>query len=185
MKLTAIILAGGKSSRMGTDKALLKLGDKNMLETVIKNCKPVCNSIIISSNHINHSSFGYPVVQDEISNCGPIGGIYTCLKQSATDWNFIISVDTPFVTGEFIRFIAGEAENCDVAVPVHSGSQEPLIAVYSKKILPVIEHQIERRQFRIHELIKLAKCKLINTDSWVKNMPLLFKNLNRPEDFHF
>jgi molybdopterin-guanine dinucleotide biosynthesis protein A len=170
---------------MGSDKALIKLGDKNMLEMVINVCQSVCDSIIISSNNPDHGRFGYPVVADEIMNCGPIGGILSCLKVSETDWNFIISVDTPFVTDEFIRFLSNSTKNCDVVVPFHSGGKEPLIALYSKGCLPVIEHQTELRQFKIHQLIRMLNTKLIDADKWLEKTPRLFKNLNRPEDVGF
>ena len=182
MQITGIILAGGKSSRMGTDKALIKMGDKNLLETAIEICKPVCKSIIISSNNPEHGKYGYPVIHDEIKDCGPLGGIYSCLKQSATGWNFIISVDSPFVTSEFIQFLSTQSKNYDVVVPVHLNGKEPLIALYNKKCLPIIEKQIEFQQFKMHHLLTLLKPLYFDASEWVKKTPHLFKNLNSPED---
>ena len=183
MELTGIILAGGKSTRMGTDKALIKIGDKNLLETAIDICKPVCKSIIISSNNPEHGKYKYPVIADQVQDCGPIGGIFSCLKKSETDWNFIISVDTPFVTSEFVRFLASHTENYNTIVPVHQSGKEPLIALYNKNCLAVIETQISIRQFTIHHLISHLNNCYLNVDEWVGNIPLLFKNMNRPEDF--
>ncbi len=183
MELTAIILAGGKSTRMGTDKALIKIGDKSLLEIAIDICKPVCTSIIISSNNPEHGKFGYPVVADEIKDCGSIGGIYSCLKKSETGWNFIISVDTPFVTSDFILFLTTQTENYDVIVPFHFQGKEPLIALYNKNCLSVIEKQMSLHQFKIHHLITLMNTKYSDAREWVAKTPLLFKNLNRPEDF--
>ena len=82
--MTAIILAGGKSRRMGTDKALLEIEGISLLNKAIQLCEQVCDTIIISSNHSGHKVFGYPVVADEIANCGPLGGIYSCLRKSQT-----------------------------------------------------------------------------------------------------
>lgn len=184
MELTAIILAGGKSTRMGTDKALIKIGDKSLLETAINICKPVCNSIVISSNNQEHGKCGYPVIADEIRDCGPIGGILSCLRKSETDWNFVISVDTPFVTSDFILFLTTQTENYDAVVPVHFSNKEPLIALYNKNCLPVIEKQISTHQFKIHHLINLINTNFLNVGKWVENNAHFFSNLNRPEDLH-
>ncbi|HSO89343.1 MAG TPA: molybdenum cofactor guanylyltransferase, partial [Draconibacterium sp.] len=93
MQITGIILSGGQSTRMGTDKALLQIKGKTLLERAVEICNPVCNAILISSNNPEHEKYGYQIYPDEIKNCGPLGGIYSCLKKSDTDWNFILSVD--------------------------------------------------------------------------------------------
>jgi molybdopterin-guanine dinucleotide biosynthesis protein A len=182
MQITGIILAGGKSTRMGTDKALIQIAGKTLLERVIEVCRPICSEIIISSNNPEHDKSGYQIIPDEIHNCGPIGGIYSCLKKSETNWNFIVSVDTPFVTSDFIQFLAGQTENCDVVVPVHSGEKEPLIALYNKNCLREVQKQIEHREYKMHHLIAKLNARYVDTFEWVGKTPLLFKNLNRPDD---
>lgn len=184
MNLTAIILAGGKSSRMGVDKALLKMNGKTLLETVIEICQPVCSSIIISSNNPAHSVHGYPVIADEQKGCGPIGGIYTCIKQSLTNWNFIISVDTPFVTPDFIQFLLLHTGDFNVVIPVYSGKTEPLIALYNRSCLPVIEKQIQLQLFKIQHLLALLNAEFVECNEWIEKTPMIFNNLNRPEDIN-
>ena len=184
MNLTAIILAGGKSSRMGADKALLKIGNKSLLETAINICKPVCNSIIISSNNPAHSVYDYPVIADEQKDCGPIGGICSCLKQSETEWNFVIGVDTPFVTTAFVEYLFLQTGNSNAVVPVNQGKTEPLVALYNKNCLPVIQSQIGLSQFKLQNTLALLKTQFIEVDQWLNKSPLLFNNLNRPEDFN-
>lgn len=185
MQITGIILAGGQSTRMGKDKALLQINDKTLLENAIEICRPVCSEILISSNNPEHQNFGYQIIPDEIKNCGPIGGIYSCLKKSETNWNFFCSVDSPFVTSAFIQFLTNQTENYDVVVPFHFQGKEPLIALYNKNCLSVIEKQIELHQFKIHLLLKLLNTKYFDAREWVAIKPLIFKNLNRPEDFDF
>jgi molybdopterin-guanine dinucleotide biosynthesis protein A len=182
VQITGIILAGGKSTRMGTDKALIKIGDKNLLETVIEICKPVCKTIIISSNNPEHANYGYPVVIDEINECGPIGGIYSCIKKSETDWNFVISVDTPFVASGFIQFLFQQCGDFDAIIPAYSGKTEPLIALYNQSCLPVIEKQIQLQRFKINHLVALLNTGFVECGEWLEKTPLLFKNLNHPED---
>jgi len=169
---------------MGTDKALLQINGKTLLENAIEICRPVCSEIIISSNNPEHARFGYSVVTDEVKDCGPIGGILSGLRKSETGWNFVISVDSPFVSVEFIRFLTGLTENYDVVVPVHSGEKEPLIALYHKNCLPVIENQMALQHFKIHQLIALLNTRYTDAGEWLGKLPLLFKNLNNPEDLH-
>ena len=183
MLITGIILSGGQSTRMGTDKALIQFNGKTLLENAIEICKPVCHEIIISSNNPDHETFGYQVVPDEIKNCGPISGIYSCLKKSTMNWNFFISVDSAFVTEDFVQFLISETGEFDAVVPIHENGKEPLVALYHKNCLPVIHEKIELKDYKMHNLLNVLNTKFINVDSWVKKYPSIFKNLNRPEDF--
>lgn len=182
MQITGIILAGGLSKRMGTDKALIQHNGKTLLENAIEICKPACKSIIISSNNPEHGKYGHPLIADVIQDCGPIGGIYSCLEKSDTDWNFVISVDTPFVTGDFIEFLLLQTGNFDAVIPLHSGKTEPLIALYNKTCLTVMQSQIRLNQFKLQTALALLKTHFIEVDQWLNKTSLLFKNLNRPED---
>ena len=96
MKYTAIILAGGKSSRMGSDKGLVLLNGKPMISYIIEILKKMQIPIIIISNNENYKQFGLPVFADIIKEKGPLGGIYTGLKNSKTESNIIVSCDVPF-----------------------------------------------------------------------------------------
>ena len=182
MQITGIILAGGLNTRMGTDKALIKMGGKTLLEKAIEICKPVCKSIIISSNNKNHEFCGYQITPDEIKNCGPLGGIYSCLIKSDTDWNFVISVDAAFVTVGFIEFLISEVNNNDAVIPEHSNGNEPLIALYHKNCIPAILKQIETKDYKMQNLFKSLNTKYTEVQKWVEMHPVIFNNLNRPED---
>ncbi|WP_303921854.1 molybdenum cofactor guanylyltransferase [Draconibacterium sediminis] len=182
MQITTIILAGGLSQRMGTDKALLELGGKTLLERAIDLCKPFSSELLISSNHQAHTTFGYTVVEDEIKNCGPIGGIYSCLKRSSNDWNLVLSVDTPFVQKSFIDFLKEETRNFEAVVPVHEGKKEPLIAFYHKSTLREIRTMIEDGDYKLHFLLQKLNTNFAESGEWLKKYPKLFQNLNCPED---
>ena len=86
MQITGIILAGGQSTRMGTDKVLLEINEKTLLERAIELVQPLSETVLISSNNPIHKKYGFEIIPDEIKDCGPIGGIYTCLKKSETEW---------------------------------------------------------------------------------------------------
>lgn len=182
MQITAIILAGGKSKRMGTDKALLVLDGISLLERSVSLCKKLCDTIIISSNNAAHQKFGFPLVPDEFKDCGPIGGIYSCLKKSETEWNFVISVDSAYVEPDFVSYLMAEIEDVDAIVPFGPRGVEPLIALYNKKSIPAFEEKIETGDFRMQNLINSFHSKRIDCKDWTEKYPNLFRNLNRPED---
>jgi len=182
MEISAIILAGGKSRRMGEDKALLEVNGKSMLERAIALCKTITSEIIISSNHSSHNKFGYLVMPDEIKECGPMGGIAACLKISKNEWNLVLSVDSAFVEPDFVLYLISEADNFDAVVPYSEKGKEPLIALYNKTALPSIEENLNAGKFKMIDLLTSINTKLVDAQQWVKKFPKLFNNLNRPED---
>jgi molybdopterin-guanine dinucleotide biosynthesis protein A len=185
MQITGIILSGGKSTRMGTDKALLQIYGKTLLESAIELCRSVCDDILISSNNSEHEKFGLQIIPDEIKNCGPIGGIYSCLKKSETDWNFIISVDSAFVTKDFVEFLISEIGDFDAIIPIHTNGKEPLIAMYHKNCISLIREKIELNDLKMQILVTELNTKFIEVGAWIERFPELFHNINRPEDFKF
>jgi len=180
MEISAIILAGGKSRRMGKDKALLEVNGQSMLERAIALCKTITSEIIISSNHSSHNEFGYPVVPDEIKECGPMGGIAACLKISKTEWNLVLSVDSAFVESDL--YLISEAGKFDAVVPYSENGKEPLIALYNKTALPRIEENLNAGKFKMNDFLTSINTKLVDAQQWVEKYPQLFYNLNRPED---
>jgi molybdopterin-guanine dinucleotide biosynthesis protein A len=185
MQITGIILAGGESTRMGTDKALIRLNGKTLMENAIKICKPHCSAILISSNNPGHENFGFGVIPDEIKNCGPMGGISSCLKKSETEWNFVISVDAAFVTSDFLEFLISETGVVDAVVPIHKNGKEPLIALYHKNCLPIIQEKLDLKDYKMHHLLDSLYTRFVDVDAWIKKYPEIFRNFNRPEDLEF
>lgn len=182
MRITGIILAGGKSLRMGTDKAFFRVNEETLLERAIKLCTPFCQTILISSNNKEHDVFGCKIIPDEINNCGPLGGIHSCLKNSKTDWNFVMSVDSAYVELEFVRYLISEIDNFDTVVPIHAKGKEPLIAMYHKSSLAEIEKMLQSGNFKMHNLLNGMNTKYVDAQKWAGKYPQLFCNLNRPED---
>lgn len=168
---------------MGTDKSLLEINGKTLLQSAVDTCLPVCSPVLISSNHPEHKNFNCPVIPDEIPDCGPIGGIYSCLKQSETDWNFVLSVDAAFVRTEFVRFLISGIAGYEAVIPFHDKGKEPLVALYHKNSLSVIEKMLESGNYKMHHLINVLNTKYVNSQNWVEKYSDLFRNLNRLEDF--
>lgn len=182
MQITGIILAGGQSTRMGTDKALLQINDKTLLENAIEICRPVCSEILISSGNPEHKKFGYQIVPDEIKNCGPIGGIYSCLKKSETLWNLVLSVDALFVTSEFLQYLALQKDKFEAVIPKHPGGVEPLVSLYNKNALFAFEVQIRKHDYKMQNLLRLISTSYVDCDKWLIKNRHLFDNLNSLDD---
>jgi len=105
------------------------------------------------------------------------------LKQSVTDWNFVMSVDAAFVETEFIKYIISETGDFDAIIPIHQNGKEPLIALYHKDSLAEMKKMLDLGNFKIQNLLNLINTRYVDSQDFVKRFPKLFRNLNRPEDF--
>ena len=183
--LTGIILAGGKSSRMGRDKGLIDYQGKPLIQYSIDVLKNICKKIFISSSNEKYHFLGYNVIPDEIEGIGPIGGIYSCLKKSKTSLNVVLSCDTPFITEELIFYILSFINGYDVIVPSGSGGvPEPLCGIYHKDIISRVEENINKGSYMMKELLEQVNCKIISIpEKTLKRTPDIFKNINYPRDF--
>jgi molybdopterin-guanine dinucleotide biosynthesis protein A len=182
-EISGFILAGGKSSRMGTDKAFLKINETPMLIHVKNLIEPYCNSLAISGYKPEYLSFNITMIPDQHAGCGPISGLYSCLKQSTSDWNLFVSVDTPFINSELLEFLLLNPGDCDCVIPKHTGGIEPSIGLYNRRILPVLDDAIKNGEYKLHELLSKLKTCYLDCNSLIKKYPRLFLNINKPEDY--
>lgn len=181
--LNGIILCGGKSSRMGKEKGLCQLDGKPMISYAIDLCQKFCKSIVIGSNNPIYQSFGYPVIKDEVEGIGPLGGIYSCLKSSPSNDNFIFSCDMPMVSAELINYILSERKGYEVVIPVFKDFPEPLCAYYNKSIVPYLVEAIEEKTYKIQDVIKNLNTKYLEIDfSLGFYNDDLFANINCHQD---
>lgn len=185
-EITGIILAGGKSSRMGKDKALSDFKGNPLIYYAIETLKPLCGNLILSANQPseNYKAFGLPVVSDEIKNVGPMGGILTCLKHSETQHNLIISCDTPFVGSDLFMHLLSEVENYQVVVPSHETFLiEPLNAYYNTNIIGAMEQSIRNGNYKLMDFFKKVRFKSVEIN---EKLPFfkehLFLNINTLQD---
>ena len=180
MKITGIIIAGGKSSRMGTDKAFVNYNNKTLIEYAVSVINPVVDTIIISSNKPNKIK-GFKVVSDIYKNIGPVAGLYSCLKVTQTEANIIIPCDTPKLTTVLYKQLLTEYQkqkNIVAVVPrLPDGKIEPLIGVYSKSILFEIENSIAVGDYKLVNLLSKINTKYIDITDIEQ-----FKNINTPAD---
>lgn len=176
-KITGIIIAGGKSSRMGVNKALLNLGKKTLIAHSIELLGSICDELLISANSSEYDDYNIPVIRDNYLGLGPIGGLEAALSQSKTEHNFVISCDTPFVSKSIFYSLAQNIQNEKAVVPLVNNRLEALVAYYSKSMLPLIREQIQQKNYKLQALLKTANAKFVNF-----NQPDIFRNINTNAD---
>ena len=179
--ITGYILSGGKSSRMGSDKALKLLHGKTLIEHVITQLETEVNSVVIVSDNPDHKSFGKPVIKDLIKNIGPAGGIYSALSHTVTEKNFIVSCDMPYITSEGIRYMIDQSQDFEITIQKLEFPQT-LFGVYSKKCLPLWEKLIQSGQLSLRQLITHFKLNLLPVNDSSIFSEKFFSNINSPSD---
>ncbi len=182
--ITGIVLAGGRSRRMGSDKSVIQLNGKTLIEYSINAMKPLCDKVVISSNNYIYDYTGCEVWPDETEDQAPIVGIYSCLKRSTTELNIILSCDMPLISTTMLEYLLSHTENHDITVPVHeNGLIEPLCGIYRKEAMGVLKKFIEDRNFRLNDSIRASSHQLILVGHQLHfYSPHLFLNINSPED---
>jgi len=188
--VTGIILAGGKSSRMLTNKALLKVNGRTVIEIIAEKMKSIFSEVLISTNGIDDYKFlNLPLIKDIFTHKGPLAGIHSALKYSSTEKNFIISCDMPLVSSELINFIATYSSNKKIILPETEGRIQQICGIYSKSLLPGIEDIIldseKDRNIKgsIYDLIERVSADIVNIKSLTFYDKNFFLNMNTPIDY--
>ena len=152
--VTGVILAGGESSRMGSDKALLTIDGVSFLERIRQTLSGVLGDVVISArDEIGYSVPGARVIGDVYKNCGPLAGIHAALLAIPTSRAFIVSCDLPLVTPEAcLRMLTTEAPD-DVVVARRESRLQPLFGLYHKKILPELERSLRQNRFSVLDFL--------------------------------
>jgi molybdopterin-guanine dinucleotide biosynthesis protein A len=184
--MTGIILAGGKSSRINTNKAFLKIGETPIIEVIIKILQKVFNQIIIVTNNTEKFQYiGVKIVKDLIPEKGPLGGIYSGLKISGDFHNFVVACDMPLLNTDLIKFMLENKNGFDAIVPKLDASYQPLYAIYSKNCTNVIKTQIQDGNLKITDFLHNVRLKEISKETIKMFDPKLlsFFNINTYTDY--
>ncbi|OHC03705.1 MAG: hypothetical protein A3H23_02840 [Planctomycetes bacterium RIFCSPLOWO2_12_FULL_40_19] len=184
--MTAVILAGGKSSRMGSNKAFLKLKGKTFIERQINLLREMFDEIFISANTPSEYEYlNLPVFKDIYPDKGPLCGIYTSLINSSSLYTFMLACDMPFVEIGLIKYLKGFTREYDVVVPKSERGLEPLHAFYSKNCIDPIKKELDSNNLRIisffpHVKVNVVELDNLTTSDSFKNS---IKNLNTRDEY--
>lgn len=183
--LSAFILAGGKSSRMGTDKAFVLLDGQTLLARALCLCRTVSSDVRIVGDLKKFSSFA-PALQDVFPGCGPLAGIHAALRASAADLNLLLAVDIPFLSPGLLQFLIAQARQSSAlaTVPVIGQRWQPLCAVYRRQFALQAESALAAGQYRIDALFDPGITRIVREDDFRSAgfSPEAFRNLNTPEE---
>lgn len=190
---------------MGRDKAALLLEGRTLLEHALATLRQVCREVLILGPPQLYGDYGAPVVEDIFPGCGPLSGIHAALSHTRTEFNLIIAVDTPFLSPEFLTFMAERAVNSEAVVctPEIGGYRQPLCSVYSRAFLPIAEEALRSQKTQVEAAgspAPAAKAKsrdykivplfprdrtCVVTEEEMRRFafaPEMFENLNTPDD---
>lgn len=176
--ITGVVVAGGKSSRMGMDKGAILFGDKYLVQYSIDALKPLCSKLLISTQNEWYAQFGYPLINDIIKDCGPMGGIYSSLLAAETPYIVALACDLPFINTQILEKLIANIHDYDCIVPRIGNKYEPLCAVYSKSMIPSIEQCIHAGYYALRDLIEKSNHLFLD----FSNDPAAFMNLNTMND---
>lgn len=184
--ITGVILAGGKSSRMGRNKALLEIGGKRIVESTVALFESLFSEVtLVTNTPSEYSDLGIKTVADIFPHKGPLGGIHTGLNCSSYDYSFVVSCDMPFLKRKLIEYLIGLRDGFDVVVPILRGRYEPLHALYSRGCLKPVEAIIEEGDLRIIGFYPEVRVREVHEDEFTSfnPEPSAFININTPEDY--
>ncbi|MBI4488532.1 MAG: NTP transferase domain-containing protein [Deltaproteobacteria bacterium] len=206
---TAIILTGGKSSRMGRPKALLLFDSEPLIVHIVRTFQRLfAETVVVAApgeqfvelssllrsrpdqpNELNEPNKPnepeVTLVRDELAYQGPVGGIYYGLRAASGKVGFVTSCDVPFLNLRLISYLTSQISNYDVVVPYWHGRYQPLHAVYRQSVVPLLKEQLERGELRPIFLYKKVRTREIQEDEVRRFDPegLSFLNMNTPEDY--
>ncbi|MDQ2177241.1 molybdenum cofactor guanylyltransferase [Marinifilum sp. D714] len=154
--IAGIVLSGGKSSRMGTEKGLVNWNGKPLIEYSIGCLQGICDQVVISSNKDCYSDYGFQVIEDEIKECGPIGGIYSVMKAINADYYMVISCDVPKVPSQlFVDLLVNIADADMIYAVDESGKKQPLVAIYKSSCRDIIGEELRNGKYKMMKLLQL------------------------------
>jgi molybdopterin-guanine dinucleotide biosynthesis protein A len=182
--VAVFILAGGKSTRMGADKAFVVLEGRTLLARALDVARAVTSDVRIVGDPAKFAGFA-PVVEDVFRGCGPLGGIHAALRASRAELNLMLAVDVPFVSAGLLQFLMAQARRSAAVVTVpRIGGWQPLCAVYRREFAEVAEGVLGEGRYRIDALFEIVPTLVISEEelSVAGFSSAMFRNLNTREE---
>jgi molybdenum cofactor guanylyltransferase len=182
--MTGVILAGGRSRRMGRDKATLSFKDKPLITYVHGIIKQVFSEVfIISKHHTSIDGIDSPILKDITPKEGSLVGIASALLYATTDYVFVVGCDLPFIRKETIICMMDQTRGKDIVIPRTDAGYEPLHAVYNRSCLSHILRAIDRNRIKITDLLPYLSVNVVKEPALFSNNGVsIFTNINTEED---
>lgn len=179
MEATAIILAGGASSRMGKNKALLSLGEYTVIEWIVSELMKLTDHVLIVTNSSDDFQFlDLPMVEDEWKGKGPLAGIQAGLHDSKTEKNLVVACDMPFISADVGRILLDGLEDDFLAVvPQFAGRLHPLFAAYHKKVHKMIQPSLSSGDLSMRRFLEQVPVKIMRKEDF-ENQAYLLKDID-------
>lgn len=182
-KLSIGVLAGGKSTRMGENKALLEIEGKRFIDRICEELGGLSEVLISAAHPGDYADLGLQVVADEHTDIGPIEGIYQVLLHASEEYVFICGADMPFISRELVEYMAEFiSSDYDCYCMVDEDHIHPLCAIYSRKMLDVLRRQIESGQYRLLHVLNAVRTKYIRMESTSFDRRVI-RNVNTHEEY--
>ena len=189
METSSIVLAGGKSLRLGYDKVLETVGNRSLLQLVVSAVTALSSEVIIVATNeqtipqsIDYSNL--KVATDIYTGKGPLGGIYTGLANSTSFYNLVVASDMPFLNQDLLHYMIQLSANFDLVIPRMGNLVEPLHAIYTKSCLAPIKDMIKQDKLSVNQLFSLVKTRYVEAEEIERFDPkhLSFFNINSKAD---
>ena len=185
IKACGVILAGGQSSRMGANKALLEFGGEALIGRVARQFTTWFEQVVVVTNTPDQYTFlNLPMTSDRIPGLGPLGALEAGLTASRFEHAFFAACDMPFLNEGLIRYLVAQAPGYDIVVPHIGDEYEPMHAIYARSCLPVITANLDERRLKLLRIFDTVRVRTVETSEiTVFGAPeRLFFNCNTPED---
>jgi len=186
LSVAAYILAGGQSSRMGCDKALLDFGGSPLILRIAEIVAPLAGAAVIVGPPERYSALNLRILPDDSPGLGPLGGISTALRETGAEWNLLLGCDLPFLTSQWLAYLMDRAaqSDADAVLPYSDRGAEPLCAMYRKGCASAIAAAVARGVRKVTDGLAELSIARVEPDDWKRfdAQGLLFKNLNSSKD---
>lgn len=180
---TGVVLAGGKSTRMGKDKALLEVNGKPLLVHALERLRPLVQELLVIGDPHKYRALHPKCIADDLQDLGPLGGVVTAMNHAKNDRLLVLACDVPGVNATLLQQLQALLGDADAAVPRHDGRLEPLAAAYDRRCAEPFLARLMRNDLSMQGALDDVRTVHLDvtpgTDGWPQD---LFRNLNSPDD---
>lgn len=183
-ELRGVLLAGGKSSRMGRDKALLTIDGECFIARIARRLRTVAGPPLLVSSHARRYAFlEFESCADIYNNAGPLGGIHAAFHRTMEDRLLVVACDVPFLTVQALRCLCDHAREADIVYAATAEVSQPLVGIYARDVLPALEHFLMSGRRRLHDFLRECDSMALRLDRHVDSWDQMqLHNINTPGD---